>query len=80
MPGDRRRQVLGVAERRDDLVPAILEEARQAFAQEHLVLCDDYSHGSSAVSVVPRPGSLSTASVPRWASARSERPRNPDPR
>ena len=77
MPRDRGQQVLGVAERRDDLMPAVFEEPRQALPQEHLVLRDHYSHGSSAVRTVPWSGLLSIASVPPWAAARSASPRSP---
>ena len=60
-------------------MPAVLEEARQALPQEHLVLRDHYSHGSSTVRTVPWSRSLSIASVPPWAAARSASPRSPLP-
>src|SRR5215217_890549 len=60
-------------------MPAVLEEARQTLPQQHLVLRNHYSHGSSTVRTVPRSGSLSIASAPPWAAARSARPRSPEP-
>ena len=60
-------------------MPTVFEEARQALPQEHLVLRDHYSHGSSTVRTVPGLGWLSIASVPPWAAARSASPRSPVP-
>ena len=53
MPRDGGGQVLGVAERCDDLMTAVLEEPYEALSQQHLVLRDHYSHGSSTVRTVP---------------------------
>ena len=64
MLGDREQQRVGVPEGGDDLVSAVLEQAPEPLAQQHLVLGDHDPHGSSAVSVVPAPGSLSMRSVP----------------
>ena len=61
--------VLGVAERRDDLVAGVGEEAAQALAQERLVLGDHDPHGSSAISAVPAP---SVALDPERPAARRD--------
>jgi hypothetical protein len=47
-------EVARVASGGGDLVAAILEQARRALAQQHLILGDHDPHGSSAVTVVPR--------------------------
>jgi hypothetical protein len=74
------QEVLGVAHRCHHLVPGVLEEPSEPFAQQGLVLGDQDSHGSSATIVVPFPSMLSSRNVPPWASTRSESPRNPEPR
>ena len=53
--GDRDDQSLGISERCDDVVSGVGEEPPESLAEEHLVLDDHDSHGSSAVSVVPAP-------------------------
>ena len=55
MRGDLRREPFGIGERRGDLVPAVVEQAAEALAQERLVLDDHDPHGSSAISAVPAP-------------------------
>src|SRR5436190_16663076 len=77
--GDRRQQAIGVAERRDDLMSAVFEEACEPLAKQHLVLGDHDPHGSSAIRVVPAPCSLSMRRVPPRATTRSERPHKPVP-
>ena len=64
MLGDRGLQSPASPSEADDLVAAVLEQAAQPLAQEHLILGDQDSHGSSAISVVPEPGALSIRSVP----------------
>ncbi len=64
MPADRRLEVLRVAQRRHDLVPAVREQPREPLAQQHLVLGDHDPHGSSAIRRVPWAGSLSIRSRP----------------
>ena len=77
--GDDAGQLVGLPERGDDLVAAVLEEAREPRAQQHLILDDHDAHGSLAISVVPAPGWLSMRSVPPSAAARSPRPLRPEP-
>ena len=77
--GDDDEERVGVADPRDDLVAGVLEQAREALAQEDRVLGDHDPHGISASSRVPAPGGLSIRSVPPWASTRSARPVNPVP-
>ena len=61
---DEREQHLGVAGAPDHLVAGVLEQAREALAQQHRVLGDHDPHGSSTAIRVPAPGGLSSASVP----------------
>ena len=51
---DEREQRVGVAGAADDLVPVVLEQPREALAQEHRVLGDYDAHGSSTSMPVPR--------------------------
>src|SRR6266705_3345914 len=60
-----------IANTRDDLVPGILEQPREPFAQQDGVLGDHHSHGNSASIRVPAPSGLSINSVPPWATTRS---------
>ena len=75
--GDDGEQRFGVAHPRDDLVPGVLEQPREPFAQEDGVLGDHDPHGISASIRVPAPGGLWMSSVPPWASTRSVRPIEP---
>ena len=77
--GDRGQQPVASPERGDDLVSGVLEQSPEPLAQQHLVLGDHDPHGSSAVSVVPAPWSLSMRSVPPCAATRSARPLRPEP-
>ena len=42
----------------DDLVSGGLQNARDAFAHQERIVCDDYAHGISADTRVPSPGTL----------------------
>ena len=53
---DLAQQVLGVAGLGDDLEARLLEQARDALAQQHAVVGEDDAHGTSALTVVPSPG------------------------
>src|SRR5262249_7130646 len=55
------------------------QQGDEALAQEQLVLDDDYAHGSSTLTVVPRPGGLAIRSVPSRAATLCRRPRRPPP-
>src|SRR5438128_2088994 len=77
--GDRAQQSTRVPQGSDNLVSAVLEEPPEAPAKQHLILGDHDPHGSSAVTVVPAPSSLSMRSVPPRAATRSERPLRPEP-
>ena len=77
--GDGAQQRLAVVDRVDDLEAALLEQPRKAFAQQHRVLGDHGSHGSSTRSVVPVPGGLTTMKSPSMARTRSRSPLRPMP-
>ncbi len=53
MLGDRGPETIGIPHGGHHLVSAVIEQARESVPQECLVLGNRYSHGSSAVSVVP---------------------------
>ena len=57
-------EVAGVPLGRHHLMTAVLEQACQAFAQQHLILDDHDPHGSSAVRTVPSVGGLSIDNRP----------------
>ena len=73
----RGEQPAGVAERRDDLVAVLGEQAGDALAQQHRVLGDHDAHGSSATIIVGPPSGLAMRSRPSTAVTRSRRPRQP---
>ena len=52
------QQLVGVAGLADDVEARVLEQARDARAQQHRVLGEDYAHGISALTVVPPPRGL----------------------
>ena len=57
-------QHLGVPGAPDDVVAVVLQQAREALAEQNRVLGDDYTHGNSAAIRVPAPGGLSMTSRP----------------
>src|SRR4051812_10370381 len=75
----RAAQAVGVVHGGGDLVPGVLEQAGQPVAKQRLVLCDHYSHGSSAVTTVPPPTALPTRRRPPSAATRSPSPTRPEP-
>src|SRR5205085_5976907 len=76
---DRPQQRLAVRDDVGHLDAALGEQPRQPLAQEHGVLGDHGSHGSSTRRVVPPPGGLVSVSVPSTARTRPRRPRSPPP-
>ena len=76
---DGPQQLLGVGHGRDDLEAAVGQQLGQALPQQHGVLGDHDSHGSSTVIVVGPPGGLSMARVPSTAAARWASPSSPLP-
>ena len=76
---DLAQQVLGVAGLGDDLEARLLEQPRDALAQQQAVVGQDYAHGTSALTVVPSPGGEWTSRRPSSAARRSARPRRPVP-
>ena len=71
MSGDSRMTAwtsVAVAHGRDDVESVVLEQAREAVAQERQVLGDHDAHGSSARTVVGPPPGLVTRSEPSSAS------------
>ena len=79
MLADGGAQAVGVVDGVDHLVAGILEEPAEALAEQHLVFGDHDSHGSSAVTTVPRPAGLSTVRLPPSAATRSVMPASPEP-
>src|SRR4051794_4106520 len=79
VPGEDPAQAVGVLRLRHDIDSLVLEQRDDALAQECLVLGDDYSHGSSACTVVPSPGLLTTTRMPSSASTRLRSPERPLP-
>src|SRR5215467_11734670 len=75
--GHRLEQLGRVRHGRDDLETAVGEHPGEPVPQQHRVLGDHDSHGSSAVMVVGPPGGLSMLSVPSTAAARWASPRRP---
>jgi hypothetical protein len=71
-------EVRSIAQRADDVVLCVAEQASESLAQQHLVLDQHHAHGSSAVTKVPA-ASLRTSSLPPAASTRSARPASPEP-
>jgi hypothetical protein len=71
-----RAVVAGVA---DDLEAGILEQPHDPLAKQDRVFGDYYSHGITARTSVPCPGSESTSSRPPSDETRSSRPRRPVP-
>src|SRR5262249_42680629 len=76
---DLAQQVLGVARLADDLHAGVLEQPRDAFAQQHAVVGQPYTHGICARTVVPMPGGLTTSRRPSTIVSRSASPRSPVP-
>ena len=70
---------VGVLDRGDDLAAVVLEQAREAVAQQREVLGDHDAHGSSARRIVGPPAGLDRNSVPSSASTRLRRPVSPLP-
>ena len=79
MLADGRAEAIRVVDGGDHVVPGVLEEPAEALAEQDLVFGDHHPHGSSAVTTVPRPGGLSTVSVPPSAATRSLMPASPEP-
>ena len=79
MLADGGAEAVGVLDGFDHVVARVLEEPAEAFPEQDLVFGDHYSHGSSAVTSVPRPGVLATARLPPSAATRSVMPASPDP-
>src|SRR4051794_29801173 len=72
-------QLVGVCGLTSDVEAGIREQPREALAEEQRVVADDYSHGSSALTVVPALGGLWSSSVPSRAATLSASPRRPLP-
>ena len=75
----QRQQRVRVARPPDHLVAGVLEQPGEALAQQHRVLGDHDTHGSSTAMRVPAPAGLSSASRPPWAATRSTIPASPLP-
>ena len=76
---DGAQQRLAVGDAVDDVEAALVEQAREALAQQHGVLGDHGSHGNSTRRVVPPPGGLDRCRSPSTARTRSRRPLMPMP-
>ena len=74
MAGEDPVQARDVLRLRDDVDSLLAQQRDDALAQQRLVLGDDYSHGSSACTVVPSPGLLRTTRMPSSASTRLRKP------
>ena len=70
MSGEDAQQAGAVLGLRDDVDPLLAQQRDDPLAQQRLVFGDDYSHGSSACTVVPSPGLLRTTRMPSSASTR----------
>src|SRR5262245_52753013 len=68
-----------VTQRPHHVVPAVNEQPREPFTQQHLVLDDHDTHGSSALRMVPEPRTLSIRNWPPCAATRSDNPVSPEP-
>ena len=60
MLADGGAEAVGVVDGVDHVVPRVLEQSTKTFSEQDLVFGDHYPHGSSAVTMVPWPGVLST--------------------
>ena len=60
--GDGGEELVGVGALRDHVDAAFAEQGGEPFADQDRVVGDYDAHGSSAVSVVPRPGGLTISS------------------
>ena len=61
------------------LEPGILQDPGQPLPEQHRIVCDHDTHGSSATIVVPARCGLFTVNRPPTAATRSASPRSPDP-
>ena len=79
VPLDGAEQLVGVADRGDDLLTGIGEDPGQSGPQQHGVLGNHDPHGSSTDTVVGPPFGLITYIVPPSPATRSRRPWRPEP-
>src|SRR6266508_604142 len=75
----REQEILRVVASTDDVEAGLLEDVRDAFADEDAVLRDRYAHGIRALTRVPAPSGDETPRLPPSDSTRSARPRSPEP-